>query len=109
MKIVYNYVPKGMCVLDYLASLRERTEKAWIFCDNDCIEQMKIRANKSMVYKGLPYSFHWDGVTGKYPPTDVIIHGGESWNSVEKIDADDIFFKEKPIDPEEIIFLKIAQ
>ena len=109
MKVVYDYVPEDMCILDYLADLGDRIKNAWIFCDDDCIEQMKTRANKSMVYEGIPYTFHWDAVTGKYPPADVVIYSGESWNSFVKIDADDIAFKKKAKDPEEIFFLKMKK
>lgn len=109
MKVVYDYVPEDMCILDYLAGLGERIKNAWIFCDNDCFEQMNKQADKSIVDEGLPYCFHWDAVAGQYPSTDVMICRGRSWNSFVSIKADDIAFKMKADDPEEIFFLKMKK
>lgn len=108
MKREIDLVPYDKCVLDYLAELGERTANASISIDEGCLEQMYERCDKVTGIRGFLVTLHYNG-SDEYPPADVTIKCGKTWNLILLIDADDIPFKAHSDDPEEIFFLKLEK
>lgn len=111
MKKEVTLVPKDECPLDVLAEMEERTANAWIFLHDNAVEKLK----KSCVKYTLQYhsiKLNWDA-TENIPATSIIINTRKfysgHWNFVDYIEADDIAFKHRSYDPEEIFFLQMEE
>ena len=113
MKKEITIVPKGMCPLDVIAGLGERTKKAWIFFDQTSAKQLKSNADIHRVYQhNAPgaQEFHWHE-TQTIPETAVLMEYNpeKSWLETYSIVADDIAFTRPADDPDEIFFLKMEE
>ena len=111
MKKEVTLVPKDKCPLDVLAEIKERTANAWIFLHDNVVENLQKSCNEyNLLYRGI--RLKWNA-TKTFPDTSVLINreilGGAHWNFVYSIDADDIEFKYRSPNPEEIIFLQMDE
>lgn len=107
MKKEVILVPKDKCPLDVLAEMGERTRNAWIFLNKNLFPSLVNSNCSSCKQIRRHYVLTWEA-TSEYPKTEVIIDDSEdaTWRSIINIFADDIAFKAKPDDPEDIFFLK---
>lgn len=102
-------VPKDKCPLDVLAEMGERTKNAWIFLHQNATEKLKKTADECKYSSSPVYTLLWNA-TDEFPETRVridIMYG--EWSSVDRISANDIAFKQKSANPEDIFFLKMDE
>lgn len=116
-------VPKGKCPLDVLAEMGERTAKAWIFLHKNAVAELwgALKGiDKGVTYCDPEYirNFVYDA-TEEYPKTTLKLDISQdllrpkdyqpTWYSVDEIIANDIAFKRKPENPEDIFFLQMEE
>ena len=109
MKREITIVPKDKCPLDVLTELGQRTANAWIFIHQNAINKLRSTCNNVNEFYAS-FSLGWDACE-KYPATIINIsdiHTG-FWHEVFKISAENIAFKQKSTEPEEIFFLKMEE
>lgn len=113
MKTEDLFVPTDKCPLDFLAEMGERIKNAWIFVDDTIIENLKksngVTRKKASL---IGWTLTWEA-TEDYPETKVEynIFYGTGWYVLNRIEADDIAYKEinHVREPSEIIRLKMAK
>lgn len=84
-------VPDGMCVLDFLAKLEEKTKNAWIFLHEDCIRQLENSEGADVV-NGSNNSLiiTWEGSADMIEYSQFAANG---WYTIISINAEDIEFE----------------
>ena len=107
MKKEVILVPKDKCPLDVLSEMGERTKNSWIFIHEDVVIKLVTMADYETEEKEYQ-ELLWDE-TEEYPATTIDFEIGGIWHRVYRIIAEDIAFECESPDPEEIIFLKMAE
>lgn len=113
MKPEIKLVPKDKCPLDVLAEMGERTKRAWIFLDASAYNKL-LEGEGCQVYTRDGDEdrilLRWEA-TDEYPKTEVLLEipTPTGWGEVISIEAEDIAFTLALADPEDIIFLKMAE
>lgn len=84
-------VPNNMCVLDFLAQLKEKTKNAWIFLHKECIEQLENSEGADVV-NGSNNSLiiTWEGSADMIEYSQFAANG---WYTIISINAEDIEFE----------------
>lgn len=112
MKPEIMTLPENKCALDFIAELGDRAEDAWIMLHINVVEYLKDASDAykyiitSNVGRILRITFN---ATESYPETIVEIDVGTNnplWYNVYRIEATDIKFRNQPLTPKEIIFIK---
>ncbi len=107
MKKEVTKVPKDKCLLNYIAEMGERAEKAWIYVHQNDVAKLSKMEGTIHYYDEDDIIMYWEE-TDKYPTTRLIIQYeyGAKWLKIQEIQAEDIKFKKSCSDPQEIIFLE---
>ena len=108
-------VPKDKCPLDMLAAMGERIRNSWIFIHENAYERL-LKSDGAKVSGGDSVNHNkttcimWEA-TEEYPVTVVFCEVPEpnGWGKITAIEAEDIAYGNCPIDPEEVLFLKMAE
>ena len=111
MKKEIVIVPKDKCPLDVLADMGEATSNSWIFLHKNAIKKLNSIADKYHAdVIGQTQECFWNA-TDKFPETTIKIElcVVKTWLQVLSINADDIAFKERSDDPDNIFFLKMEE
>ena len=108
MKKEVILIPKDKCPLDYIAEMGERTKNAWIYIHENIYDKLIKSDGVSAEYEKTYFELTWEE-TEEYPKTEILVNYGVEWYSVCNISAEDIAFKDKVDDPEEIFFLKMDE
>ena len=108
-------VPKDMCPLNKLAEMGESIRKSWIFLHQNAYDRLvKSEGAKpsggDSVNRNKTTCIIWEA-TDEYPKTVVFCEVPEpnGWGKITAITVDDIAYGNCPIDPEEVLFLKMAE
>ena len=115
MKKEVILVPKDKCPLDVLAEMGESIRNSWIFIHENAYERLlksdgaKVSGGDS-VNRNKTTCIIWEA-TDEYPETVIFcevpeLHG---WGKITAITADDIAYCIAPVNPEDIIFLKMEE
>lgn len=111
MKKEVILVPKDKCPLDVLADIGEQTKNAWIFLHQNAVYKLKHSEGVTVEKLNGPFlKFTWE-TTEVFPKTKVILQDSSTndWVLIYSISSDNIAFKERAVDPEEILFLKMEE
>jgi len=98
-------VPQDRCPLDVLAEMGEQTANSWIFLHENAVKKLRITADED-IDAGDFLLLTWEK-TEKYPSTVFLLKKEPTWYQVRRIEATDIAFSGKSIDPQNIFFLKM--
>lgn len=103
MKKEVILVPKDKCPLDVLAEMGEQTKDAWIYLHKTAFDRLRSEdcsTKDEMTFSELCFE-----------ETEILINdtGGGIWFTVCSISANDISFKDRAKDPENIFFLKMEE
>ena len=108
-------VPKDKCPLNMLAAMGECIRNSWIFLHENAYERLlKSEGAKpsggDCVSKNKETCIMWEA-TEEYPKTVVFceVPQPNGWGKITSITADDIAYGNCPIDPEEVLFLKMVE
>lgn len=109
MKKEVIIVPKDKCPLDVLAEMGEQTKSSWIYLHKTAFDKLmseNCSKKDEMTFCELTFE-----ETDDYPKTTILINdtGGGVWFTVCSISANDIAFKGRAMDPENIFFLKMEE
>lgn len=103
-------VPENECPMDALAKLGSRTEKAWIYFSKSAAARVNQTKDIREEMYHPSYKLIWNA-TNTFPYTSIVLSGvpADVWQEVCFIEADDIAFKSKTIDPVNIFFLTMEE
>lgn len=111
MKKEVTFVPKDKCPLDILAEMEEGTKSAWIFLHRNAVEKLISTADDHSPHQHSDFQeLRWNA-TDDFPETVIWIdlHPDKVWLEIYRIDANDIAFNLPVDDPDNILFLKMAE
>lgn len=109
MKKEVIIVPKDKCPLDVLAEMGEQTKNSWIYLHKNAFD--KLKSEDCSIRQSFTFYELYFKETKDYPKTTIRISGFNAgvWFTILSISADDIAFKNRAIDPEDIFFLKMEE
>ena len=111
MKKSIILVPKDQCPLDIIASLGERTRKAWLLLHKSVVEKLSKTADHVLLsgVDQIPFAFVFDK-TSNSPETQVYLQQTEEkeFFFVSDIEAEDIAFTTPATKPKEEITIKMS-
>jgi len=113
MKKEVILVPKDKCPLDVLAEMGNRIRESWIFLNTNAVEKLQHSDGVSCEEgrKQGTLVLTWKA-TESYPETRIVVDIcalDTEWKPIILISAYDIAYDLIPVDPEDILFLKMAE
>lgn len=106
-------VPKDKCPLDVLAEMGKQIKESWIFLHHNAVEKLRnsdgVSSEEGRTRGTLVLTWK---ATDAYPETKIVINLSAlqtDWKPIILISASDIYYDLIPVDPEDILFLRMSE